>query len=267
VSAGRWLSANPAKAWAERYFLAYSLGWIGAVALVVLTGWIHQWHDVGYLVFSVLLGGAAVAGPWILGGGPDRAKPWWTSFWFKLNVWVFILVAFGTYVGTHYFFDLMGMRYAFPVTWTLQAEIVGHSTQTVPVFMYPLTQAYFVTYFVGMTVVLRKLDGALGLGRAGRVLAIVGLAYVVAWMETFTMASDYLQPYFEYADKGRMLSLGSFGYASYFVVGLPLVFRIDEHADERWPLGRVAMEASAACLMILGLLELWAHAIGPLTGH
>jgi len=258
----RWLSTNPEKAWAERWLLGYSVAWMLAVALVIVTGWIHTWGDRGYLLFALALGGAAVVGPWLWPGRPDRGRPVWECWWLKLNLWVFVLVFFGTYVGTHYFFDLMGMRYSFPVTWTLQAEL-GSSSQTVPVFMYPLTQAYFVTYFVAAPIVLRRLDRAFGLGWPGRALAVLVLGYGIAWMETFAMANDGLSAYFAYADKDKMLRFGSLGYAAYFLVGLPLVIRIDEH-DRRWPLWRVLLEAIAACAGIWLLLELWEAVVGPL---
>ncbi|MEX1362950.1 MAG: hypothetical protein AB1Z98_07480 [Nannocystaceae bacterium] len=255
-----WLSSDPEQAWAERWFLGYSVAWMLAVAVVIVTGWIFTWGDLGYLLFSGALGLAAVVGPWLWPGRPDRHRPAWQCWWLWLNAWVFVLVAFGTYFGTHYFFDLMGMRYAFPVTWTFQAELVGHSPQQVPIFMYPLTQAYFVTYFVGATVLLRRLEHVLSLSVLGRALAVLALAYVIAFMETFGMATDALSAYFEYADRDRMLALGSLGYASYFVVGLPLLRRI----DRSWSLGRVLVQALAACMLVLCLLEAWAKLVGPL---
>jgi len=258
-----WFSNNPEKAWAERWFLGYSAAWMLAVALVIATGWIFTWGDPGYLLFSLALGGTALVGPWLWPGRPDRDRAPWQTWWFKLNAWVFVLVAFGTYFGTHYFFDLMGMRYAFPVTWTLQAEVVGHSSQTVPLFMYPLTQAYFVSYYVLASMALRRLSRALDLGASGRMIAIFVLGYAIAWMETFAMASDALERYFAYADQARMLRWGSLAYASYFVVGLPLVSRIDEEG-ERWPLTKVLLHALAACMLILCALEVWAKLVGPL---
>jgi cycloeucalenol cycloisomerase len=260
---GHWLSRNPDKAWAERFFLLYSPVWMAAVALVILTGWIDAWGDLEYLAFGIAIGLPALCGPWFVarrGGHEPSAGP---ATWLKLALWCAVLVAFGTYFGTAYFFDLMGMRYGFPVSWTFEARIVGRSAQTVPVFMYPLTQAYFVTYFVGMTVVLRRLETGLRLGRVGRIVAVLVLAYGLAWMETFAMASDHIAAYFQYADKARMLRLGSLGYAAYFVVGLPMFRRIDEHASD-WPLHRVLLEALAACMLILCLLEAWAHIVGPL---
>ncbi len=265
MTSSGWLSDNPAKAWAERFYLYYSGAWMLAVGLVIVTGWIFSWGDLGYLVFGCTLGGAAVVGPLLVRDRPDADEPFWKTYWFKLNVWVFILVTFGTYVGTHYFFDLMGMKYAFPVTWTLESDVVGSTEQRVPIFMYPLTQAYFVTYYVAAPIALRKLTRVLALGRLGRIVVIFALAYAVAWMETFTMASDAMLPYFEYADRGRMLVLGSWGYASYFIVGLPLVSQIDDARGERWPIGRVVLQACAACMLILALLELWAKLVGPIA--
>lgn len=259
-----WLSPNPEKAWAERWFVGYSLAWMAAVALVIVTGWIFTWGDVGYLVFSLVLGGAALVGPWLWPRRPDRNLPVWQTWWFKLNAWVFVLVAFGTYFGTHYFFDQLGMRYAFPVRWTLEAEGMGHSSQTVPLFMYPLTQAYFVTYYVLASMALRKIGRWLALGGGGRLLVVVVLGYAIAWMETFAMASEALSAYFSYADPAKMLRFGSLAYASYFIVGLPLVCRIDEQPGERWPLSRVLMQALAACMLILCLLDAWAKVVGPL---
>ena len=108
-----------------------------------------------------------------------------------------------------------------------------------------------------------RLRTTLHLGPLGQLLVAVCLAYAIAWMETFAMASEALSDYFSYADRGRMLRWGSFGYASYFIVGLPLVARIDE-GEERWPLPRVLMQALAACMLILCLLEAWAKLVGPL---
>lgn len=259
-----FFSSNPDKAWAERFVLVYSPIWMIAVAVAMTSGVMNTWGDGQYLAFGLAVGLPPLLGPLLAKGRPDRDLPFWRTYWFKLNVWVFILVAFGTYFGTSYFFELMGMRYGFPVAWTFEAELVGRSSQTVPVFMYPLTQAYFLTYFVGMTVVLRKVERALEPGWMGRALVIVVLAYAVAWMETFAMAADVIGEWFSYADKSRMLRLGSFGYAAYFIVGLPLVSKIDE-GSERWTLRAVVMQALAACMLILCLLEAWAKLVGPIA--
>ena len=258
-----WLSANPDKAWGERMLLLYTPLWMVAVGLVMLTGWIHSFDDVGFMAFSIAVAAPAVGLPAAL----DRSdRPWWRTYWFKLNVWAAILVFGGTYFGTAYFFDLMGMRYEFDVEWTFESPVVGRAGGTVPLFMYPLTQAYFVSYFVLLTVAYRRFRTRFGpIGRAGVVLL---LAYAVAFAETLAMANPLIADAFSYADRSRMLLLGSWGYAVYFIVGLPMAFAIDEPtADDAapdWPLKRVALHAVAAYMLILCGLELWAQLVGPL---
>jgi len=263
MSAG-WLSANPDKAWAERLFLLYTPVWMAAVGLVMATGWIHSFGDVGFMLFSVAVAAPTVLLPALL--DPRRhARPWWQSYWFKLNVWAAILVFGGTYFGTAYFFDLMGMRYEFDVTWTFESPVLGRRGGTVPLFMYPLTQAYFVSYYVALTVVYRRLRPQ---GAPARALLVLLLAYAVAFAETLAMANPLIEGAFAYADRTRMLWLGSWGYAVYFVVGLPLLFPIDEPADpassQPWTVGRVVFRALAAYMLILCGLELWAQLVGPL---
>ena len=191
--------------------------------------------------------------------GGRRRRP---AYWLKYNVWIAIVVTFGTYVGTAYFFDLMGMRYAFPTALHLESPVVGRSGSIVPLFMYPLTHAYFMTYFVVLAVAWRTIRSTLRLRRLGTVLSLCVLAYALAFAETFFMATDLMSDLFAYEQRDQMLWLGSFGYAAYFLVGLPMVTRID--ADERWTMGRTVLEALATCMGILVLLEVWAQVVGPL---
>ncbi|HET6583238.1 MAG TPA: hypothetical protein VFG69_07320 [Nannocystaceae bacterium] len=250
------------KAWAERFVLATSPIWILAVAGVVIARVLPGWGDVEYLLFSGAVAAPAVVGPLVVGRGARVGDPPAPAYWVKLNVWVAIVVVFGTYIGTAYFFDLMGMRYAFATKWSLSSPVVGKTDADVPVFMYPLTHAYFMTYFAALSVAWRTLRAKLHLRTIGSIAALFVLAYALAFAETFAMATDLMTDLFRYEQRDKMLALGSFGYASYFVVGLPMVTRID--ADGPWTLGRTALEACATCMMILALLELWAQLVGPL---
>jgi cycloeucalenol cycloisomerase len=128
--------------------------------------------------------------------------------------------------------------------------------------MYPLTHAYFMTYFAALMVVERWIGERLRLGVLWQVVVVIGLSYGMAFLETWVMASPLLEGLFRYESRERMLRLGSLGYASYFVVGLPMVKRVDR--GERWTLERVVVEAFASCMMILVLLEVWAKVAGPL---
>ncbi|GAB1317183.1 Cycloeucalenol cycloisomerase [Madurella fahalii] len=247
----------------HRLILAQFPLWILPVLLVMQTGVLCRWSDAEYLVFSLGVAAPSVLLPYFL-ISPPRSTASSLPYWLKLHVWVAVLVCFGTYFGTHYFFDLMGMRYAFAsATWHLESDVVGRSGQVVPLFMYPLTHAYFMSYFVFLVVAERRLRSLSGSDRVGRGLLVVALAYGVAFAETYVMASPLLEDLFRYDDRERMLRVGSLGYASYFVVGLPMVKRIDR-AGEEWGIGRVVIEALATCMGILVLLEVWAKVVGPL---
>lgn len=247
--------------------------WVIPVLLVMQTGVLRSWTDIEYLIFSLTVASPSIVLPAFLCKSDNNAK---TPYWVKLNIWIFILVAFGTYFGTHYFFDLMGMRYTFGANcrWHLESDILGqhgNPRQIVPLFMYPLTHAYFMTYFCLLVVLEEGILGVIsclsGGRKAGRVvggLVVLGLGYGLAFAETYVMASPLLEDLFLYEDRGRMLRVGSLGYASYFVVGLPMVKRIDDGEGGEWDVKRVVIEGLGTCMGILVLLEVWAKVIGPL---
>ncbi len=263
----RWLARDPAKAASERFYLFYSPIWIAFVGLVMVTGMYRSWGDIGYLVFGLGVAAPMVLVP-LLWPAPSEAgrRPWATS-WFRLNLWIALFVFVGTYFLTHYFFDILGMRYRFPTHWNFQAELVGAGEiagegREVPLFLYPLTQAYFMTYHVVMTVVLRYLGTRFELGKFGRGAVIVGLAYSVAFIETYFMAVPAMSEVFEYVDRGRMLAWGSVFYATYFVVSVPIFSRIDE--DQPWPLSWIVGSSLAAGMAVFIALDLWALVLGPI---
>lgn len=278
----RWFAPDPGKAWAERFFLFYSPVWIAAVAWALLSGAVLTWDDPTYILFGVAVGAPPVLVPALLRRRVPAlaATAIRDSYWLKFNVWIFLFVFVGTYFLTHYFFDVLGMRYTFPTRWNGGAALVGVRREPIPLFMYPLTQAYFVTYHVVMLVLLRRVRGLLGLPlhgppdmsrsvpvalrRVTLALATVALAYSVAWAETFFMATDAIAAYFGYADKARMLAYGSLFYACYFVVSLPLLARLDEDPRARTPLGQAVLSSLAAGMLVFLLLDLLAHAIGTL---
>lgn len=271
--ANLWLSDDPGKAWAERFFLLYTPVWIAEVAVVMTTGMLTRWGDAGFLAFSLLASAPLIAVPAALHRRVPAlaATPWHHSWWFKFNLWIFLFVWIGTYFLTHYFFDVLGMRYAFPTRANLGAALVGRSGSDIPVFMYPLTQAYFVSYHVAMLVVLRRLHRALGDlsrrpgRRAALLLAAAALAYAVAFGETYFMASDFLKDLFWYADKPRMLRWGSLFYACYFFVSLPLLYRLDEPPHPKHGPGRAALDALAAGMLVFMILDALTLALGPLV--
>jgi len=262
TSRGRWLSPHPDRAEAERFFLLYSPVWIVVVALVQVSGVMQGWGDVAYLILGLAVGLPPILKPILFPGPAASALPWYRRHGVRLNIWIGIFVFIGTYVLTHYFFDVLGMHYRFPVEWTLQARGVGHSTQTVPLFLYPLTQAYFITYHVVMVVALRRLEGVVPTHWSARVrklalgVAVLALAYVVAFAETAAMANPMLESWFWYEDRGAMLVRGSLFYASYFIVSMPLVRRLDATVpSQRRPVAAITLEALGAGMLVLLLLD------------
>lgn len=263
----RWFSANPARAAFERFVLLYTPVWIAFVGVVMLTGLYSSWGDGGFMLFGLAAGAPLVLVPWLRPTPEEARRPFWQTSWFRQNLWIAIFVFIGSYFLTHYFFDVLGMRYRFPTRWNVQAVLVGAGEiegggREVPLFLYPLTQAYFMTYHVVMTVILRYLSTRFSLGVAAKILVVAVLAYAVAFAETFFMAVPAIGDIFEYLDRDRMLAYGSLFYASYFVVSLPIFARVDE--DRPWGLTEIVASSLAAGMAVFILLDLWAAVIGPL---
>ena len=63
-----------------------------------------------------------------------------------------------------------------------------------------------------------------------------------------------------------MLLWGSVFYSLYFVASFPSVYRLDETMREtRWSLSRSIIEACAAGVISLLLIDLWTGFIGPIV--
>ena len=147
VEGPRWFSANPSKAWGEKFFLAYTPFWIAAMGLLMVSGTGQRWGDLGLnlAMLAVLL--PLVAVPALIRDERDLGRPWWRTYWFKLNVWIGIYAGVGSYFGSEYFFDVLGMVYNYPqLGWRLDSVLLGSGQQTVPLIMYPSAHFYFVTY-------------------------------------------------------------------------------------------------------------------------
>src|SRR5262249_52545604 len=145
----------------------------------------------------------------------------------------------------------------FPVRWML-----GRS----PLFLYPLTVAYFATYFVVLQIGWRAFVSAWPrLPAIGRLAVLCGLGYAVAFAESACMATDCMRPFFSYRDRRFMLAWGSLFYGTVFVVSLPLLFPVDESPSEpRRSLARVALDACAANTIILCAYAVYARLVAHL---
>ncbi len=131
--------------------------------------------------------------------------------------------------------------------------------------MYWSAHFYFITYHTGAVIVLRRVRTSPLFGHAWFWPVIVLVtAYGFAWAETFFMADPSIAEQFTYRDLPRMLRWGSLFYACYFFVSFPMIYRLDEEPGEDWSLGRVCVEALAAGMLLLLLLDSVSRFVGRL---
>jgi len=274
--APRWFSRNPDKAWGEKLFLGFIPVFFAYNALVQQLGWLDAadfWHaaqNLGmWIPYCVLLPA------WLRRGS---GVGWRDSYWLKFNLYMAVWVFYATYFHTEYFFEVLGLRYRFPdVTLHLDSALVGPDEETaaatfqkVPIGMYWNAIAFFVVYHAAAVVLLRRVRTSTpGLAPAARraawALTVAATALFFAWAETRLYLTQAASGNVWYVDLDRMLRLGSFLYALYFVVSFPNVYRLDEEPGEpRWSLSRTVIEASFVGMTSLLLIDLWTRLFGPI---
>ncbi|MGI9288081.1 MAG: hypothetical protein ACR2P1_22040 [Pseudomonadales bacterium] len=254
---GYWFSKNPSKAWGEKFFLCYlpfffflnvgkqAFGWMDAGNL---------WH-IGQ---NIIMLAPLYIVPLLIHNETAFGRRWFQTYWFKFNVWNYVFAFAATYFFTEYFFDVLGMVYHFPqVSLYWDAVLVGSGEQKIPLGMYFNAAAFFVVYHSLAFVFMRRIfTSRLNIGPWVVVIVTVVFAYFFAWAETRLVATDANKPFFYYKDLGWMLKYGSAFYACYFLVSFPFAYRIDEAADENWPLSKVIVEALAASMLVFFLLDI-----------
>ena len=101
----------------------------------------------------------------------------------------------------------------------------------VPATCYLMTHAYFIFYHSMTNLVLRRLRRSLVAvhpfaSSAISAVVVLALAYVTAFMETYTISNF---PYYSFKNREFAYTIGSAFYAIYFIVSFPMFLRIDEH--------------------------------------
>lgn len=249
-------SSEPARRATERFYLLYTPLWVGVVALVLLSGAFSRWDDRAYLLFGV-----ALALPvWLW---PLRQERWlglWQRHATKTAVYITTLSFLQNYFGTPFFSRCFGLEYRFPARIALNGY---------PVFLSLMTVAYFATYFAVMQGGLRlgeRLLPALGhtpwATTLRRVLLAFVLACAMAYAETLTMATEHMRGYFAYADKARMLRVGSLCYGTLLFIAQLAYLRIDAEPAQPTTLRRVLWDALAVSMLVLCVYELFAYLLG-----
>lgn len=262
-------SANPDKAWVEKFFLIYSPVWMALMAMMMFTGWAGSWSDGALLLHGCAVMLPIIVIPFFLQGKYSEKK-WTESYFLKANVYLFIFGFWGNYAGSEYFFDLLGMVYNFTnATTNLDAALVGSGEQRVPLIMYMYTHAYFMTYHVTANIALRKLK-SFTLGKAPVVVwslffvSVFAIGYCWAFMETKAMANPLIAELFYYEKMELMLKYGSIVYATYFIASFPIYYFIDEEVGKEWSLLQVASGALAASTLTFFMLDAAVHIIGSI---
>jgi cycloeucalenol cycloisomerase len=262
----RWFSANPSKAWGEKFFLAYSLIWMTMIGLVMGLGITDRVGEWGFLTIGLAVAFPLVIVPALVRDETPLGRVWYQTYWFKANLYIAIFNFAANYFGSEYFFDVLGMVYNYPmIELNLDATLVGSGEQRVPVLMYLLTQAYFITYHTTAVIVLRRLrTSRLPIGTFLWPVLVVVVAYFWAWMETRAMANPWIASQFYYKDMARMLTYGSLFYSLYFIASFPIFYNLDERRDTNWSLTMTAGAACTAGLIMLFLLDFAAAGLSPL---
>lgn len=262
VDAGpRWLAENPDKAWAEKFFLIYSPIWMAFMGLTMFAGWTKSWGDVGFLFQAGVIALPLFLYPLFFS---KSTEPFHQTYWFKANLYIFIFGFWGNYFGSEYFFDVLGMVYNYPmISLNLDAALLGSGEQKVPLIMYFLTHAYFMTYHTSAVVVLRRIKTS-GLPFMALLfpIFIFVIGYFWAWVETKAMANPMIAEQFYYKDMARMLAYGSIMYGFYFLSSFPIFYFLDEDKQKKWSILIVIAAALSASMLTQYLLDFWTHIVG-----
>lgn len=260
----RWFAENESKAWAEKFFLIYSPIWMAFMGLTMAMGWVKVWSDTGFMFQACVVALPLFVYPWLF---RKENTSMTETYWFKANLYIFVFSFFGNYVGSEYFFDVLGMVYNYPtIQWNFDTALVGTGEQKVPVIMYLLTHAYFMTYHTSAVVVLRRIKtSAVPFMWLLFPAMIFVIGYCWAWAETKAMANPMIEESFYYKDKARMLAYGSIMYAFYFVASFPIFYFLDEDKNKKWSLWVVIAAGLSASMLTLYLLDFWTKYVGAIT--
>lgn len=261
--AGTWFSANPDKAWVEKFFLAYSPVWMASMAMMMVTGWDRSFDDSALLLHAFGTALPAFAIPALI-ARRYTDRPWHQAYWFKANLYLIVFGFFGNYFGSEYFFDVLGMVYVYPnATTNLDAALVGSGQQKVPLIMYAYTHVYFMTYHATANIALRRLRALPG-GVLLFPLLVFGIGYFWAFMETRAMANPLIAQSFYYRKMDVMLAYGSAIYAVYFIASFPIWYFLDERKDKPWSLTQTVAGALSASMLTFYMLDFAARWVGSL---
>lgn len=267
----RWFSENPDRAWTEKFYLLYIPVWIllMVIANVLDKDFLFK-SDIILIPFSLAIALPYLLVPAILRRKQNPDGHWYESYWFKAFLFIFIFQLLGNYFICEYFFDVLGMVYYFPnLKVTFDSALVGTGIQTVPLIMYPLTMATYMTYHTTAIIVLRRtMTSPLGANRWLRwpvfIVFLLALAYFWAWTETQSFANSAIERNFHYLNKETMLAYGSIVFGLSFIPSFTIFYFLDEKEHSRWSLVKVCAAALSAAMIALFLTDICTRIIGTI---
>lgn len=248
------LASCPSKRFGEKVVLIYTPLWMLCLAAIVKTRWYEAFGPHDYIGVGVAFLLPILLLPLLLRSEKDL--PLHRRYIIKANVYIAILSYIGNHFYTHYFYNVLGMRYTGPL-----AE--GVQINRVPLSMFLMTHVYFLSYHVLVSPLLRVVRSALDWNATAQCVGTAGLVVLLAVFtaaaETWTISSF---PFYTYPDLYTMLTTGSVFYGIFFVVTFPMFFRLDEDPSSPWPLSRVVVEALAAMMLVLLCADWWRLLVG-----
>ena len=248
----RWKAANPSKTFAESFMLFYSLVWMGIVTVIVNRKWYLSFSPNDFITCGLTLLVPCITAPLLLAGKEERSRPISQRYIVKANIFIAIVSYIGNHFYTHYFYNVLGVRYTGPL-----GEGEGLEINKVPVSMFLMTHVYFMTYHVLVTPCIRAVKSLF----SGKVFQCMGMGLFILLTAVFTAFAESWTisnfPYYTYPDLNEMLTKGSIFYGTYFVVTFPWFFRMDEDPEDLWSIHRVIVEAFAAMMVVLLCADIW----------
>lgn len=272
----KWFSSNPDKAYIEKLFLPYVFLFFAYQDLLQKMHWVDVNDFWGIVTTSITWLPYLVILPAFL--RRNSGIPWYQSYWFKFNVYIFILVFFETYFHTAWFFKVLGMRYNFQYQYIHLDCLVCNGPpatpesagERIPPGIYISTMGFFSVYHTFGQVVLRRIknifiNNSVAVRRTMWVVAVFAAAAFFAWAETFFYMQGAVSTTVWYINKSAMLKVGTSAYMLFFLVSFPNIFFLDETVDKKWTLWNCIVQPSFAAMWALLLIDWWSWIHGPLV--
>jgi cycloeucalenol cycloisomerase len=248
-------SANPGKAWTERFWLLFTPVWGLLVGGVMIGGFASHWGDAEMLGLGAGTAAIALLGPIVWRHPSERGLSWHDLPAVKLGASVTGFALFLNYSQTPFFFDVLHMHYGF------HTEI---NIQNNPVALYLLSVTYFTTYCAILTLAYRAVrSGLAGAPKAARYAAIGVVPFAVAFLETALNANPFIPDLFCYDEMGTALGLGTLAYGTNFCFALPMWVAIGERRERPVAWREVGIWLFAAMYATVIALDVYRYHVAP----